>query len=289
MWESIKEFLGRFKLIHRKNVLASVEQTNELIISEILPTIDNIISAADTIKLNNNKTVKQIGNLAKIKHKDNKDLFVQFKAFFNEICVTKTHIVNMIKAYLPSTVVEGGISYRQAAILRFCSDINGMVMFFLDLSYVALQTENKPLNFSKKKTAELDEGIKSFAIMIQQYFNNINSTIKKISNASDEPISHNETEAFNKIRGMSTGELVRLPVTKGFIGNPLYSIGMWMVDSDIEKIEALKDKKKMLEYRLMELRLDSNGENSEKVSKMVEYYEDQVDAIEYKIKKLQES
>ena len=63
---------------------------------------------------------------------------------------------------------------------------------------------------------------------------------------------------------------------------------MWLIDRDIAKLEALKDKKRLIELRIMELKIEEKSGEDGDLSKQIEYYEDKLANIEYKIEKLEE-
>jgi len=71
-------------------------------------------------------------------------------------------------------------------------------------------------------------------------------------------------------------------IAKRFIGNPIYHIRLFLIDIDLLKLERLKEKKRLLELRLLELQ----GKNDPKIKKQIEYYEDKLNKLELKIEKL---
>jgi len=62
---------------------------------------------------------------------------------------------------------------------------------------------------------------------------------------------------------------------------------MWLVDREIEKYEALKARKKILEGRILELRLGKDA-TSDKSKKAIEVFEKDILKIEDKIHKIEE-
>jgi hypothetical protein len=73
----------------------------------------------------------------------------------------------------------------------------------------------------------------------------------------------------------------------GFIGNPIFHIRMWLVDKEIEKYEALKTRKKILEGRILELKLGKDA-TSEKTKKAIDVFEKDILKIDDKIHRIEE-
>jgi len=66
--------------------------------------------------------------------------------------------------------------------------------------------------------------------------------------------------------------------------NPIYHIRKFLVDVELNKLESLKDKKRLLELKLLELKNKlKDNPNDEKLKKQIEYYEKKLAKTEEKI------
>ena len=72
-----------------------------------------------------------------------------------------------------------------------------------------------------------------------------------------------------------------------FVGNPIYHMLKLLADFEVNRYQSLKDRKKYLELKIMELKMKQNGEDSEKVRKMLDYYEKELAKTEAKIKAIE--
>jgi hypothetical protein len=74
-------------------------------------------------------------------------------------------------------------------------------------------------------------------------------------------------------------------ITKNFIGNPIYHLRLFLIDLDSLRLERLKDEKSLLELRILELKSsDTDG----KLKKQISYYENKLNKLDMKIRKLSE-
>jgi len=74
-------------------------------------------------------------------------------------------------------------------------------------------------------------------------------------------------------------------VTKNFIGNPIYHLRLFLIDLESLRLERLKDEKSLLELRILELR---SGDTDGKLSKQIAYFENKLNKLDMKIKRLSE-
>jgi len=89
----------------------------------------------------------------------------------------------------------------------------------------------------------------------------------------------------NKGRKITKADLEKSQViVEGFIGNPFYHIGKFLVDLQKEKLDRLKNTKKYLELTLNDLRVKrERGELDPKYDKLIEQYEKRIKKLEERI------
>ena len=130
------------------------------------------------------------------------------------------------------------------------------------------------------------DALKSYNV---KYNKNIKNILDEILELPDVPVSISQTDSssmldtfLKKIKKISF-----IPTANGFVGNPIYHFRMWLVDREIRKYEALKDRKEALELRLMELRYQESGSTDENIKERIAYFEEKISKIEYEIAKIE--
>ena len=88
------------------------------------------------------------------------------------------------------------------------------------------------------------------------------------------------TFSFNK-----TGE-VHEDLVSGFVGNPIMYFRMFLVDIRAMRLNYSRDRIRLLENRVLELRQNVDGLPTEKVVKAIKHYEELVTKHQYKIERL---
>ena len=98
--------------------------------------------------------------------------------------------------------------------------------------------------------------------------------VKKLLNL----LSWNEKrELSHKYKGLSLN----------FIGNPIYHLRLFLVDLEMLRLERLKNRRKLVELKLLELR--SKDPNDPKIKKQIEYYEKKLETLDRKINRIMEA
>jgi len=78
-------------------------------------------------------------------------------------------------------------------------------------------------------------------------------------------------------------------IVSTFIGNPIYHLRLLLVDLEMLKLETLKERKRILDLKLLELKQkETTGKHDPKIQKQIEYYEGKLEKTNLKIEKIME-
>lgn len=274
--------------VKKSDVLSSAENIFNNIENDVIPTLASILDS-DSIKcIDNNRDLKIISNNGVLKAKDNKDLLGKIKKVFENILKEHKTLIKVINKELPDIITNKTITAKDAAILRVINDIGGMSLYCIDLCYYILIIDGKT-DYPKIKLNQIKEGLPTFNNMLKVYSKNFNKLVSELPKVANQNIDLDEgSESMLETLLAKKGKIINLPVAHGFVNNPFYHIRMWMLDKEIEKYESLKDKKRLVELRLMELKLNERNESDPKLRGQIEYYENKLTRIEYNIKEIEE-
>lgn len=295
MFTAIKKFISSVfsseaTIAKQSNVIETVLAVDNSITNNILPVLNNVLEL-DKGVLNKNKTLTAINKLSNTRFTDNVDLINKIKEFFIEIQDNKDTLIATIKSNCPSVITVKTLTFKQAATLKVVNDLTSMSLFVLDLvnAFLALETGNGTSNLSKAQLASLDACSRDFVAVFDSYYKKLNKLIKDLKDVSAELINQSESDATNNIISSTNGKQVDLPSdTNGFLGNPIYHIRMWFVERSLAKLQILEDKKKLIELRIQQIRANEKNLPDEQITKMINYYEEELSNIEYKITKIKE-
>ena len=171
--------------------------------------------------------------------------------------------------------------------MKLVSDIAALAFYIQDLIYFIL-VDVKETAIPKIRLDDIRKNSGSFVVLFNYYYKGLSKIVKELPRVSDEIVYREDAKPsmMDKLF-KSKGKLLSLPVS-GFNGNPIYHIRMWLVDKEMERYELLKEKKKLIELKLLDLKLQAQNESDPKLKTQIEYYEDKIGKLEYNIKEIED-
>ena len=274
------------KPVKKEQLIKTFNTVISLLREDVLPSLDGIVEIEKKNRdISKSQLVATTITCCKIVKVPVKNLFKDTQTVFLSIDKNANKIEDLISKHGSSVLTNRALTMKDAAILKLVDDIASMVLFTMDFIVCVLGEINET-SFPKIKFKKCKESIPAFVELLGVYQKDITKTITEITKLDDTIINKDANASMLDAKLNNDG--IRLNTTKGFLGNPFYHIRMWLVDRDMRKLEDLKEKKKLTELRLMELRVkDASGSDGD-LSKQIEYYEEKISSLEYEIQKLEE-
>ena len=276
----------KFTSLNKKAVLKSKTFLFNSLENEVLPALDVFISS--NIKaLSKNKFLSNSFSLMGIKSSNSLDGVKELRDMFQDIMSYEQKMDKLI-LNMNNVLLDKNTSLKDGTIVRVIEDLTFMSLYVLDFLYYSILDESDT-NFTKKKIEVIKNELPEFIKLVKYYNRNIKNILDEILELPDVPVSISQTDSssmldtfLKKIKKISF-----IPTANGFVGNPIYHFRMWLVDREIRKYEALKDRKEALELRLMELRYQESGSTDENIKERIAYFEEKISKIEYEIAKIE--
>ena len=273
--------------IKKSKVAEDLVSTRSMLVETIIPSLELTLASADDVTVG-----RELKSTLEFLYKSMKlSGGAGFKTVVNGLLsISKEMNDNIpdlqdaIESVLPEYITDTTTTAKMTGVLGTVSNFNSMTMFLMDLNLYILYKATDENMYYKKKSDDIKLMVPTFASNYRRYAGEIKDTIKSIDKLSDAEIGDPDSFHMSASRNDSN---FNLP-TNGFIGNPIYYIRLWMVDIDLNKLDILRDKKKLVELKLLDLKATSEGKPNPKIQKQIEYYEDKLAGLERKIATLQE-
>jgi len=293
MNEALRELiLGLNHTVKQSDVHEQFNNTLLAINNEVMPGLK---SMNDLIKLDNIKIADlpefgMFNKASEIKAKDLKGLVAGITKILTIMEKESNDVTGLIEKELPELISRDIITVKQATILNIVNNYNSVALYTLDLLMYLVTLSDVKINhvsndMVKPKVQEIRVNMVKYANILKFFANtkNISKTVSKLSN--DRVIADGKDNGTLSVINPS-GLTMKI---SGFIGNPIYHVKMWLVDRQMNRYEVLKEKKRLLELKIMDLKSRSAGENNAKLEKSIQYYEDKLSNVEYKMRKVEEN
>lgn len=257
---------------------------------EVLPAFKIVLSDRSLDVIKKNTYLKNFSQMADLKSNDNFKTLEKMEGLFTNISKTQKDVKDLVNKHCSEVLTNKDIKAKDAAIVKFLTDLYSLTSFTLDFLYFIIVDE-KYSELPKIKFKKIREGLPNYATLFKAYSKFYTTMLDDIAKIDDEHLETDLDTAQQQMKEMilaKKSKLVSFPLSN-FIGNPIYHIRMWRVDKEIEKLEALKTKKQLVELKITELRLEKDGSKDKNLSKQIKYYEDKLAGIEYKIEKIEKN
>lgn len=271
--------------VKKKNILTIIDNMETTISESIVP----VLASVNDVKHDNvtkNDIVERFAKSFKLKNTKSKDIFKEFNVFFTDLLEVLPKLKDSVNKYFPDLVSRKTITCRDAAYLKTVYDLNGMVTFFPDFLYYTL-CGGKSENLPNKIFTDINAQAPVFGTLYNTYSKSLEDTINKLKDVSDDEYTEGNDELLEQLFTKNSAN-IKLPVSSGFIGNPLYHFFMIWEDFLNTRYNANKETKRLLELKVQELKFkeqSSTGPELDKIKRQIEYYEELVAEYTYKINK----
>lgn len=287
MLPQIKSYIETMTgVIKKEDVLKYTEQTITNIAEEVIPALKVFIKDTDPAMLENSEILNRFRGSRKFKHKSNRAAIDTILNTCLTIVKEERSLKKVIDKHLSTVIIPKTAIARDVSILVFITGIASITTYIPDLLYYILVADDEDTPMSKIKVNNINNGGASFISHIEYYSTGYTKRVTALGKVSGKVIT-TDTNMLSSVLA-NTGIVIKPPAVHGFLGNPIYHIGMWWVDKGIKQYEANIEKKKLLELKLLEIKLQANGDSNASITKQIEYYEDKIASLEEDIAEYQE-
>ena len=273
-------------VIKKADVLKTAEFTFNALKESVSPALQSILDNGELKGIKDSKELVHFASAVDLKHRSGTDVIARLKTFVDTVIRHEDDVYNLIKNDLCPNVTNKLFSLKDIAIVKLVDDLTGLSSFILDIAYIGMVDKSKTV-FPKTKFTTVNENYTSFSTTYNIYSEDFGKYVKGIKTLSSEHVEINEGLGTMFAAFMSKASKgFRVPGMSGFNGNPIYHVRMWLVDRDVRKYEALKEKKQLIELKLLDLKNEQAKTHDPRLEKQIQYFEDKISSIEYDISKI---
>jgi hypothetical protein len=282
---------------------------------KLLEDLRITISELDQVVIPNFQSSSDYFKMAKLKAEENKDLTDVFyrnfdlqnnsksPTFINDIAKrlnfikdNAVYISGLVEEIMERDIINEGLTAKKAITIRAAESISFISRFSIDLLNLVYVNEATNVNADIEENIRLSPAaIKHVNMHIAKYAKVVsdygipNADFSKIVTAVPDIIINSKTAA--SVAGIYKEKDVDPfagSYTTGFTGNPIYHVRLLVAEWQAGRYKANKDKKKMLELRLLHLKLLQEKKNDPKIEQEINYIQGRVDKIERYLREVED-
>lgn len=235
------------------------------------------------------------GNMAK-----QTNFLVDIERRLENLTANATYVEDEIESTFESVVYKDGMTARKAILLRSAEHLSFLSRFCLDLLNYIYVVESKAAGLNPEESEfasdlspmeikHVQSNISAFAMLLSDYGQDNKEFAKCISTIPDVHINEKTSAAVAATFKEKDLDPFKAPQIHGFIGNPIYHLRLIVTQWQASRYEANKNKKRMLELRLLHLELLKEKKNDPKIEQEIEYNRKRVLKIDRYLREVEES
>lgn len=288
MFQALNGYLTatKDKVVRKEDLLTAANGTLANIHKEVLPALAEVSKSKEFFTAGRVGVLEHIASGLEISGGHPENVIKHLEKFFKDVDRAGRDLTSVIENDVSDKIFHALATAQDVAAMKTVSDITSVTLYTLDMLYLVIIDEDTV--YPKKKISDLHDGVSAYIGIIRMYQDNVDKHFKDISKVAKTEIKRDAPASLMDKLFASHGIILSFPMVNGFIHNPIYHVRMWMVDEDVEKLDSLREKKKLLEIKLLEMKMGADGKHNDKLKKQVAYYEDKISSIEYDIKEIQD-
>lgn len=272
------------KLVKRNDLENEIDDIYSNIRVNIKPMMDLVIdlSRKKNIKLNEISFLDKTSLAADFK--DVSKLVIKINSVLDGILANRDDLEDYVSK-IPNTISTAGITTNQALSINVIDNLR----FFIEMTgdillYIAEQYNGTDDSAFTVKITRLKKNL------LYDYYNILTgySNFKTVIVDLDNMVINNNNDMVESVLSEKDVNVVGRTehLVKGFVGNPIYHIRIWLVNRDIANIKVLEKKKEYVELLLAELELKQSNQYDATIESSIENAKALINEYEDKIEKL---
>lgn len=226
----------------------------------------------------------------------NKGLSDVTLTLFKNVIANGAVITRELEDIKSEVIVSYAITASKASILRAVAHYYFMTKYAMDFAnYLTLLEAQhggvempKDGQLNKKQIEYIEKNLWIYARLLAVYGSDTDKFLSRLSSIEDYQITKDSVDESSVMSSGKIDLFDNLPT--GFIGSPIYTVGLVFAQWEADRHKELKDKKKLLELRLLHLRLlQEQGKGDANQEKEITYLQRRVTDIDYKVSKIESS
>lgn len=208
-----------------------------------------------------------------------------------------TYLSTQIEAVLEQVAVNEGLTAKKAILLRAAEHVSFISRFSIDLLNLIYVNESTAVNADLQESMNLtpiqiqnvNKNIAVYATLLSEYAQKPEDFQKCFLKIPDVVISSKGAQAISGVYNERDIDPFASSYVSGFMGSPIYHVRLMVAEWQANRYRVNKDKKKVLELRLLHLKLLQEKKNDPKLEQEINYVQSRVDKINAYLREVEES
>lgn len=195
---------------------------------------------------------------------------------------------------LSSDILKDGLTAKKAIIIRAAEQLSFISRYSLDFLNYVMVCETIEKGGSVERSApsveqKLIANVINFARLLAVYGKDQADFQAMFKELPDIVINEKNYQSLAAVYNSNKLDPLEATVTSGFTSNPIYHMRLVVAEWQADRYKVYKDKKRMLELRLLQLNMLDDKNPDPKIEKEIIYIQNRIEGLEFKMAKMEKS
>lgn len=273
-------------VVKKQNILETFGNIISNINDSVIPSLNDI----------NNLSVDEMNEIGKSKYfltmknssktiKDATSYFKNVQKLFENILNSESKIKQAVNKLNP-TITSLSVKTSDAITVKVINDLSFMTFYTLDFINVVLTSKEDITHLPKYKVKAIEDNLNEYLDCLSKYDNIEKDVIDKLGSLPGTELNLSDPSLLSFVSSAVAKVVGFIPLSNGFVGNPIYHIRLWRLDKQHEKYEANKARRQIVSLKIADLKHKSaTGSTEPNLQKQIDFWEKQLSDVEYSIVK----
>lgn len=215
-------------------------------------------------------------------------------SLFKNVQTNGSKVLSELEDLKSEVIVSQALSAAKATILRAVAHYYFMTKYALDFAnYLTIQEAAhggvelpRDAQLNKKQIQFIEKNLWIYARLLSVYGSDPDKFMSRLSEIESYQITKDSMDEELTVSASKIDLFDNLP--QGFIGSPIYTVGLIFVQWEADRYKELKDKKKLLELRCLHLRmLQEQGRGDAETEREIAHLQRRCTDLSFKISKIE--
>lgn len=223
-----------------------------------------------------------------------KNIIVEIHSRLPNLCKNLDYISEQNEALLSSDILKDGLTAKKAIMVRAAEQMSFISRYAMDFLNYVMVCETLARGEQAERSAPIVEqkiiaNIINFARLLTVYGQDPAEFQELLVDLPDVIVNEKNYGALAAVYSSNKIDPLESVVMQGFESNPIYHMRLVVAEWQANRYKVYKDKKRMLELRLLQLKMIDDKNLDPKIEREIEYIQNRVEGLEYKMAKMEHS
>ena len=227
-------------------------------------------------------------------HVNKQNMILEIESKLGNVIKNLAFVTEQNEDLLERDVLRDGLTAKKAILVRSAEQLSFIARYSIDLLNHVYMCETKTLdgavtNLVPIQLAALIANVPNFAAIFSVFAKEPEKFKADFDTMPDVVLNEKTYASLSSVYDADKLDPLQTLLIAGFEGNPIYHLRLVVAEWQAERYKLNKDKKRMLELRLLNLKMIAEKNPDPKIEQEIEYIQNRIESLEFKMKKMEDS